>query len=369
MTSTHTPERATPGTLALHLDRIGFSRAQFWVLMLILAGMFFDTLEQNSVGAMGANLKLALGITDTQLTAINTATVLGGLVGRLMRRMARRPVRPPRGAVAEPAALHPRRAAQRGRRELRDDAGQPFRRRHRAGRRVHHRHRDARRDGRHPAPGRAGRDAQHRLRRRRQLPVLRAVLPAPRPARPGTRRRPSRVALDLPVPRAPGAARGPLPAPPPGDAAVPARQGPRRGRQPLARDPGFPLSEAHRGDAGRRPADHGGRAHSPAQVLPRRGVRPRCPAPHALDRRRVLDGLRRAGHAQLPDADAARGARLLHFGQPALHHDHERRVAARRLRRRVAGRTGRPAALPSAARARSAASPPPRSRPSGTRRS
>ncbi|WP_326952925.1 MFS transporter [Amycolatopsis sp. NBC_01286] len=83
MTSTHTPERATPGTLALHLDRIGFSRAQFWVLMLILAGMFFDTLEQNSVGAMGANLKLALGITDTQLTAINTATVLGGLVGRL----------------------------------------------------------------------------------------------------------------------------------------------------------------------------------------------------------------------------------------------------------------------------------------------
>ncbi|RSD12076.1 MFS transporter [Amycolatopsis eburnea] len=51
--------------------------------MLILAGMFFDTLEQNSVGAMGANLKAALGITDTQLTAINTATVIGGLVGRL----------------------------------------------------------------------------------------------------------------------------------------------------------------------------------------------------------------------------------------------------------------------------------------------
>ncbi|TNC20608.1 MFS transporter [Amycolatopsis alkalitolerans] len=51
--------------------------------MLILAGMFFDTLEQNSVGAMGANLKLSLGITDNQLTAINTATVIGGLVGRL----------------------------------------------------------------------------------------------------------------------------------------------------------------------------------------------------------------------------------------------------------------------------------------------
>ncbi|SFS65292.1 MFS transporter [Saccharopolyspora flava] len=83
MTSNHAPERASSGTLAQHLDRIGFSRAQFWVLALILAGMFFDTLEQNSVGAMGANLKLALGITDTQLTTINTATVIGGLVGRL----------------------------------------------------------------------------------------------------------------------------------------------------------------------------------------------------------------------------------------------------------------------------------------------
>lgn len=83
MTSNHTSERAGSGTLARHLDRIDFSRAQFWVLMLILAGMFFDTLEQNSVGAMGANLKLSLGITDNQLTAINTATVIGGLVGRL----------------------------------------------------------------------------------------------------------------------------------------------------------------------------------------------------------------------------------------------------------------------------------------------
>jgi putative MFS transporter len=32
---------------------------------------------------MGANLKLTLGITDNQLTIINTATVIGGLVGRL----------------------------------------------------------------------------------------------------------------------------------------------------------------------------------------------------------------------------------------------------------------------------------------------
>jgi putative MFS transporter len=80
----HLDTEPAAGTVAQTLDRAGFSRAQFWVLMLILAGMFFDTLEQNSVGAMGANLKLALGITDTQLTVINTATVLGGLVGRLL---------------------------------------------------------------------------------------------------------------------------------------------------------------------------------------------------------------------------------------------------------------------------------------------
>jgi len=83
MTSNPALDRPSPATIAKTLDRAGFSRAQFWVLMLILAGMFFDTLEQNSVGAMGANLKLALGLTDTDLTVINTATVIGGLVGRL----------------------------------------------------------------------------------------------------------------------------------------------------------------------------------------------------------------------------------------------------------------------------------------------
>ena len=63
--------------------------------MLILAGMFFDTLEQNSVGAMGSNIKASLGIGNAQLTAINTATVIGGLLGRffggwLADRMGRR---------------------------------------------------------------------------------------------------------------------------------------------------------------------------------------------------------------------------------------------------------------------------------------
>lgn len=83
MSANHLPEEQPSGPIATTLDEAGFTRAQFWVLMLILAGMFFDTLEQNSVGAMGANIKLSLGIDDNQLTLINTFTVIGGLIGRL----------------------------------------------------------------------------------------------------------------------------------------------------------------------------------------------------------------------------------------------------------------------------------------------
>ena len=74
---------ATRGAIASALDSAGFTRAQFWVLTLIMAGEFFDTLEQNSVGAMGTNIKDSLHIGDVQLTTINTVTVIGGLVGRL----------------------------------------------------------------------------------------------------------------------------------------------------------------------------------------------------------------------------------------------------------------------------------------------
>jgi MFS transporter, putative metabolite:H+ symporter len=80
------PVTAPPsrGAVAAALDSVGFTRAQFWVLALIMAGEFFDTLEQNSVGAMGTNIKDSLHIGDVQLTTINTATVIGGLAGRLL---------------------------------------------------------------------------------------------------------------------------------------------------------------------------------------------------------------------------------------------------------------------------------------------
>lgn len=75
---------AASGKVASVLDSAGFTRAQFWILILILAGEFFDTLEQNSVGAMSTHIKDSLNIGDGRLTTINTFTVIGGLVGRVL---------------------------------------------------------------------------------------------------------------------------------------------------------------------------------------------------------------------------------------------------------------------------------------------
>ena len=56
---------ATTTTMSATLDRAGFTRAQFWVIMLILAGMFFDTLEQNSVGRDGRQPQSSLWASPT----------------------------------------------------------------------------------------------------------------------------------------------------------------------------------------------------------------------------------------------------------------------------------------------------------------
>ena len=76
-------DAASPG-LTSALDRIGFGRVQAALILLLMAGLFFDSLEQNSTGAMGPLLKESFGIGNAELTMINTATVLGGLAGRLI---------------------------------------------------------------------------------------------------------------------------------------------------------------------------------------------------------------------------------------------------------------------------------------------
>src|SRR5262245_17401858 len=66
------------------LDRAGFTKVQALVVALLMAGLFFDSLEQNSTGAMAPLIKAAFGLSNNQLALINTATVLGGLFGRLI---------------------------------------------------------------------------------------------------------------------------------------------------------------------------------------------------------------------------------------------------------------------------------------------
>ncbi|MGV9479303.1 MFS transporter [Gordonia aichiensis] len=78
------PDQPISSGLPGALNRIGFGRVQVAVLALLLAGQLFDSLEQNSTGAMGSLIKDSLHIGNTELTWINTATVIGGLVGRLI---------------------------------------------------------------------------------------------------------------------------------------------------------------------------------------------------------------------------------------------------------------------------------------------
>jgi MFS family permease len=71
-------------TVAGALDSIPFTRAQIWVMGLVMAGMLFDTLQQDAPGAIGPALKETFGIGNATLVTVNTVTVIGGLIGRLV---------------------------------------------------------------------------------------------------------------------------------------------------------------------------------------------------------------------------------------------------------------------------------------------
>ena len=82
-TTSRTTDRPTTG-LAGALDGIGFTRAHLGVVTLVLAGMFFDALEEDATGAIGEGLKASFGVGTAQLALLNTLTVVGGLTGRLV---------------------------------------------------------------------------------------------------------------------------------------------------------------------------------------------------------------------------------------------------------------------------------------------
>ncbi|MGH3437503.1 MAG: MFS transporter [Sciscionella sp.] len=77
-------QRGKYRSIAGALDSLPLTRAQLWVMALVMAGMFFDTLQQDAPGAIGPQLKEALHIGNTDLVTINTLTVIGAILGRLV---------------------------------------------------------------------------------------------------------------------------------------------------------------------------------------------------------------------------------------------------------------------------------------------
>ena len=77
------PPPVLGGGLAATMDRIGWTRSHWLVAAMVLAGMFFDALEQDTTGAVSEGLKASFGMNTADLAFLNTIMILGGLVGRL----------------------------------------------------------------------------------------------------------------------------------------------------------------------------------------------------------------------------------------------------------------------------------------------
>lgn len=76
------PPSATGG-LAAAMDRIGWTRVHWAIALMVLAGMFFDALEQDTTGAIVEGLKASFRMGTADLAFLNTVMIVGGLVGRL----------------------------------------------------------------------------------------------------------------------------------------------------------------------------------------------------------------------------------------------------------------------------------------------
>lgn len=76
-------QAGAPGRLSEVMDRIGWTRAHAIVAGLVLAGMFFDALEQDTTGAITQGLKASFGAGTADLAFVNTVMIIGGLVGRV----------------------------------------------------------------------------------------------------------------------------------------------------------------------------------------------------------------------------------------------------------------------------------------------
>ncbi|MCQ9617878.1 MFS transporter [Paenalcaligenes niemegkensis] len=88
---------STSAKLAQIIDDMGFGRAHKLILMLVIAGVFFDVIEQNAIGIVGPVLQADWGISAAQIGLINSVTFfcmsVGGIIAGFMAdRYGRRPI-------------------------------------------------------------------------------------------------------------------------------------------------------------------------------------------------------------------------------------------------------------------------------------
>lgn len=91
------PKTSTSEKLANIIDNNGFGRAHKLILFLVIAGVFFDVIEQNAIGIVGPVLQAEWGISAAQIGFINSVTFfcmsIGGVIaGYMADRYGRRPI-------------------------------------------------------------------------------------------------------------------------------------------------------------------------------------------------------------------------------------------------------------------------------------
>ncbi len=67
--------------LADVIDRIPLTRSHRLVMAMVLAGVFFDVVESNTLGIAGPSLIATWGVTKTQVTLVGSVTFVGMTIG------------------------------------------------------------------------------------------------------------------------------------------------------------------------------------------------------------------------------------------------------------------------------------------------
>src|SRR5579884_1798991 len=257
--------------LAEVLDHLPMNRAQWTIIFLVALGALFDAVEQYNSGYAAPSLIKIWHINGTEVGLLTTVTfgamavgsliagVLGDLIGRKVTYMYN-------------LALYTVRAGGGVRPQHRGPAARPLHRRPGSGRGAEHRAHHPQRADRDPTPGHRHRHPQRRRRRGRHLPLGRARLRDPGPARRPAGRGGDQLALAARSAGDPGRTHLLLPPLHPRVAPLPDLARPHPGGEPGALHAGRGRAHPEQGHGpGIRPAHLGpswdGRARQPGRHL------------------------------------------------------------------------------------------------------